>query len=88
VNVLICAPKVVFLDEPTIGLDLQSQLAMRKAIRDYVAESGCHVLLTSHNLSDVTELADQVYFLEQGRLQAHRDESGQLLQSLEARLLQ
>jgi ABC-2 type transport system ATP-binding protein len=88
VNVLVCAPQVVFLDEPTIGLDLQSQLAMRKAIRDYVAESGCHVLLTSHNLSDVTELADQVYFLEQGRLQAHRDESGQLLRSLEARLLQ
>lgn len=88
VNVLICAPKVVFLDEPTIGLDLQSQLAMRKAIRDYVAESSCHILLTSHNLSDVTELADQVYFLEQGRLQAHRDESGQLLRSLEARLLQ
>ncbi len=88
VNVLICSPKLVFLDEPTIGLDLQSQLAMRKAIRDYVADTGCHVLLTSHNLSDVTELADQVYFLENGRLQAHRTESAHFLQSLEERLLQ
>jgi ABC-2 type transport system ATP-binding protein len=69
INILLFKPKLLFLDEPTIGLDISSQLDLRAAIKMYARENDCHILLTSHNLKDIAELADQVYFLSDGRIE-------------------
>lgn len=61
-------PKILFLDEPTIGLDVASQQTLRGAIVRYVAERHCHVLLTSHNLRDVAVLAKRILLLEDGKI--------------------
>jgi ABC-2 type transport system ATP-binding protein len=67
-NILLFKPKLLFLDEPTIGLDLKSQATLRKSLNEYVRNNFCHILLTSHNMDDIVGLANQVYFLEDGQL--------------------
>lgn len=67
-HIFLFAPKLIFLDEPTIGLDLLSQRTIRKAIKEYVKDNKCHIILTSHNLRDITELADEIWFLENSQL--------------------
>ncbi|PJL60699.1 ABC transporter ATP-binding protein [Stenotrophomonas maltophilia] len=62
-------PRVLFLDEPTTGLDIQARQAMWQAIRQLVAE-GCGVLLTTHYLEEAEALAQRVVVLEQGRVLA------------------
>ncbi|HYQ22610.1 ABC transporter ATP-binding protein [Stenotrophomonas sp.] len=62
-------PRVLFLDEPTTGLDIQARQVMWQAIRQLVAE-GCGVLLTTHYLEEAEALAQQVVVLEQGRVLA------------------
>jgi len=68
-NILLYEPKALFLDEPTIGMDISSQAKFRAMIRSYAAEHRCHVLLTSHNLKDVTSLANRILFLENGKIE-------------------
>nr|WP_180164395.1 ABC transporter ATP-binding protein [Stenotrophomonas sp. SbOxS2]NYT97511.1 ABC transporter ATP-binding protein [Stenotrophomonas sp. SbOxS2] len=68
--IAICGrPRVLFLDEPTTGLDIQARQAMWQAIRQLVAE-GCGVLLTTHYLEEAEALAQRVVVLEQGRVVA------------------
>ncbi|HEL3778580.1 ABC transporter ATP-binding protein [Stenotrophomonas forensis] len=68
--IAICGrPRVLFLDEPTAGLDIQARQTMWQAIRQHVAE-GCGVLLTTHYLEEAEALAQQVVVLEQGRVLA------------------
>ncbi|WP_142807877.1 ABC transporter ATP-binding protein [Stenotrophomonas maltophilia] len=62
-------PRVLFLDEPTTGLDIQARQTMWQAIRQLVAE-GCGVLLTTHYLEEAEALAQQVVVLEKGRVLA------------------
>ena len=62
-------PRVLFLDEPTTGLDIQARQVMWQAIRELVAE-GCGVLLTTHYLEEAEALAQRVVVLEQGRVLA------------------
>jgi ABC-2 type transport system ATP-binding protein len=50
-------PRVLFLDEPTIGLDVSMQAKMREFIRDYNERFGAAVLLTSHYMDDVARCA-------------------------------
>ncbi len=68
---IICAllhrPALLFLDEPTIGLDLISKDQVRRAIRDVNEKLGTTVVLTSHDLSDVSSLCEQVSVLDRGR---------------------
>ncbi len=59
-------PELVFLDEPTTGLDIQSREALWVAIRDLVAE-GVAVLLTTHYLEEAQALADRVVVVRNGR---------------------
>ena len=90
-NILLFQPKLIFMDEPTIGLDLAAQKSIRQAIRTYVEEIGSHVLLTSHNLRDISELADDIWFLENGQMaQIDRRhlQGAALEQHLEERLVQ
>ena len=53
---LLHRPRVLFLDEPTIGLDVTMQLGVREFIRAYNERSGATVLLTSHYMDDVASL--------------------------------
>jgi ABC-type multidrug transport system ATPase subunit/peptidoglycan/LPS O-acetylase OafA/YrhL len=66
--VAICGrPKVLFLDEPTVGLDIQARLAMWKSIRALLAD-GCSIVLTTHYLEEAEALADRVAVIAKGRV--------------------
>ncbi|MGH2538053.1 MAG: ABC transporter ATP-binding protein [Candidatus Promineifilaceae bacterium] len=65
---LLHRPRVLFLDEPTLGLDLTAQQAMRDFIRAYNQRYDVTVLLTSHYMADVTALARRILVIERGRL--------------------
>ncbi|MEO8084457.1 MAG: ATP-binding cassette domain-containing protein [Ardenticatenales bacterium] len=61
-------PAVLFLDEPTIGLDVVAKERVRRFIRHVNAERGTTVLLTTHDLADVQRLCDRVLIIDGGRL--------------------
>lgn len=61
-------PEVVFLDEPTIGLDIVAQKKLRKFVREYNRQTGATIILTSHNLSDVEELCQKVILINNGKI--------------------
>lgn len=61
-------PKVLFLDEPTIGLDVVSQQAIRDFIKKYNVEWKTTILLTSHYMEDVSELCERVVIIDLGRI--------------------
>jgi ABC-2 type transport system ATP-binding protein len=65
---LLHRPRVLFLDEPTIGLDVSAQGRMRAFIREYNRRVGATVLLTSHYMADVTALARRVIVIHRGTL--------------------
>jgi ABC-2 type transport system ATP-binding protein len=65
---LLHRPKVLFLDEPTIGLDLTAQAAIRDFILTHNRRHNATVLLTSHYMADVTALAARILVIESGRL--------------------
>ena len=64
---LLHRPRVLFLDEPTIGLDVVSQKAVRGFLRDYNRKSGVTILLTSHYMADIKELCQRVVVIHRGR---------------------
>src|SRR5690606_2881724 len=65
---LIHHPRILFLDEPTLGLDITAQETIRAFVRDYRDRTGATVLLTAHYMADVTALADRVLIINHGRL--------------------
>jgi len=65
---LIHGPKVLFLDEPTIGLDVSMQAAIRGFIRRYNEQTGATLLLTSHYMDDVAALCPRVIVIDKGTL--------------------
>jgi len=65
---LLHRPKILFLDEPTIGLDVNMQENVRRFIQDYNREYGTTVLLTSHYMADVTALCNRVMIINRGTL--------------------
>jgi ABC-2 type transport system ATP-binding protein len=65
---LLHRPQVVFLDEPTIGLDVSMQRRIRSFIADYNRRYGATVLLTSHYMADVEALCRRVIVIHHGRL--------------------
>lgn len=67
VAALLHSPRVVFLDEPTIGLDVVSQKRIRDFLRDLNRQDGCTILLTSHYMQDVQELCDRVVVIDHGQ---------------------
>ena len=70
---LLHRPEVLFLDEPTLGLDVNAQAALRGFLRDYNARHGATVLLTSHYMGDVTALASRVLVIDAGTLRFDGD---------------
>ena len=65
---LLHRPKVLFLDEPTLGLDVPMQRRIRKFIADYNKQEGATVLLTSHYMADVQALCKRVIVIHHGEL--------------------
>jgi ABC-2 type transport system ATP-binding protein len=63
---LIHRPRVLFLDEPTIGLDVISQKAVRSFLRDYNRKYKVTILLTSHYMADIKELCERVIVIHKG----------------------
>jgi ABC-2 type transport system ATP-binding protein len=68
VAALLHKPKVLFLDEPTIGLDVVAQKNIRDFIKDYNRKHKTTILLTSHYMEDVKELCERVIIVEEGRI--------------------
>jgi len=65
---LLHQPKVLFLDEPTIGLDVTSQKTVRDFIRQHNAEQKTTIILTSHYMADIQELCDRVIIIDHGKI--------------------
>jgi ABC-2 type transport system ATP-binding protein len=65
---LLHAPEVLFLDEPTIGLDVTAKAVIRDLVRDTSRRDGSTVLLTSHDTGDMERVCDRVLVIHRGRL--------------------
>jgi len=65
---LLHRPQVLFLDEPTLGLDVNAQVAVRNFLRDYNQRYQATILLTSHYMADITALCRRVLLIHQGLL--------------------
>jgi ABC-2 type transport system ATP-binding protein len=65
---LLHQPKVLFLDEPTIGLDVVSQKTVREFLREHNATRQTTILLTSHYMTDIQELCDRVIIIDHGKI--------------------
>lgn len=61
-------PEVLYLDEPTIGLDVVSKVKVRGFLRELNEERGTTVLLTTHDLTDIEQLCKRVMVIDHGRL--------------------
>ncbi|HSD84347.1 MAG TPA: AAA family ATPase, partial [Anaerolineae bacterium] len=65
---LLHRPQVIFLDEPTLGLDISMQSRLRRFVLDYNQRHGATVILTSHYMADVVALCPRVMLIHHGRL--------------------
>lgn len=65
---LIHNPKVIYLDEPTIGLDIVVKDQIRELIRNFREEYGTTVMLTTHDMSDIEELCKRILVIDKGKL--------------------
>lgn len=61
-------PKTLFLDEPTIGLDAVSKIAVRQFIKKQNAECGTTVILTTHDMQDIEALTERILLIGKGRI--------------------
>lgn len=65
---LIHSPEILYLDEPTIGLDVAVKARLRAFLRQLNRDTGVTILLTSHDLGDIEELCDRMLMIDQGRI--------------------
>jgi ABC-2 type transport system ATP-binding protein len=65
---LIHTPKILFLDEPTIGLDVVMQKNLRKFIKEYNQKHQATIILTSHYMGDVEELCKRIIIIDSGKI--------------------
>ncbi|HEY0472820.1 MAG TPA: ATP-binding cassette domain-containing protein [Kribbella sp.] len=70
---MVYRPKVLFLDEPTLGLDVSAATDFRRFIGDYAASTGATVLLTSHYMADVEALCPRVIMIDHSRVRYDGD---------------
>ncbi|PYB68198.1 ABC transporter ATP-binding protein [Thermoplasma sp. Kam2015] len=65
---LVNSPRILFLDEPTLGLDVNTRSKMWKYIKDIQKELGVTIILTSHYLEEVDQLADRISIIDHGKV--------------------
>src|SRR5687768_11863885 len=65
---LLHRPQVLFLDEPTIGLDITAQARIRSFLQEYNRRTGATILLTSHYMADVTALCERIVIIHHGQI--------------------
>ncbi|GIV96370.1 MAG: hypothetical protein KatS3mg057_1027 [Herpetosiphonaceae bacterium] len=65
---LLHEPRVCFLDEPTLGLDVTIQMRLRRFLADYNKRNDATMIITSHYMADVTTLCPRVILIDKGRL--------------------
>lgn len=65
---LLHKPKILFLDEPTIGLDINAKLMIRNLLNKLSEEEGTTLFLTSHDMADIEQVADRVLILDKGSI--------------------
>lgn len=68
ISALLHGPDVLFLDEPTIGLDVVSQKKIRSFLKRYNKERKCTIILTSHNMDDVQDLCQRLIMIDHGKI--------------------
>jgi ABC-2 type transport system ATP-binding protein len=68
IGALLHSPEVLFLDEPTIGLDILAQTSIRRFLSEYVHGKGPTVILTSHYMDDIAKLADRLLLISKGAI--------------------
>jgi ABC-2 type transport system ATP-binding protein len=68
IGALLHYPKVVYLDEPTIGLDIVAQHSLREFIADFNKKNATTIILTSHYMDDIKALCKRVLLIDQGKL--------------------
>ena len=66
INGLLYSPEIVFLDEPTIGLDLISQVEIRKFLKQYNEQRNTTIIITSHQMDDIDETCERIILLSEG----------------------
>lgn len=67
-NALLHNPDIIFLDEPTIGLDVVAKRALRQVIRSVNAEHGTTIFLTSHDVGDIEEVCERTMIINHGQI--------------------
>ena len=65
---LLHRPSVLFLDEPTLGLDINAQIRVRTFLSEYNEKYGATILLTSHYMGDITSLCKRVMLIHRGKI--------------------
>ena len=65
---LLHSPRILFLDEPTIGLDAVSKIAVRQFIKKLNAERGTTVILTTHDMQDIEALTERILLIGKGKI--------------------
>ncbi len=68
IGAILHLPKVIFLDEPTIGLDVLASKKLREFLRAHNQREGATIILTSHNMDDISELCKRVLLIKEGSL--------------------
>ena len=68
IGALLHEPEVLFLDEPTIGLDIVAQSTIREFLAEYVRSRRTTIILTSHYMDDIAKLADQLLLISRGEI--------------------
>ena len=84
---LLYDPEILFLDEPTIGLDIKSQKTIRKFIKDYNEKQGKTIILTSHYMKDVQELCGRIMIINHGEINFDGKQSELMAEYAEDKLI-
>ncbi|MBC7397300.1 MAG: AAA family ATPase, partial [Bdellovibrionales bacterium] len=68
IGAILHLPKVIFLDEPTIGLDVLAAKKLREFLKIHNQREGATIILTSHNMDDISELCKRILLVKEGAL--------------------
>lgn len=68
IGAILHLPKVIYLDEPTIGLDVLASQKLRGFLKTHNQKEGATIILTSHNMDDITELCKRIILIKEGEM--------------------